>query len=108
MTRLLITMAAALAAAQPTLGYDLRCAVDARTDAHQCIRVSEVRERDGIVTAPLYAGGPQRVRPTGFAAAANCRTQVLHLKDADGVTFGGGRFSDSAMAGQLGRALCPR
>lgn len=87
-------------------GGELSCAVEKRTDAHQCIDPLELRETDGIRWAPLYRGGPNSIRKTSMTAHANCGTQVLHLKDRDGVSFAGGRFYETDMARQLGGILC--
>jgi hypothetical protein len=102
----LVALIACTAVPQPALAGKVQCAIDPRTDAHQCIAPSELRETDGIRWAPLYAGGPKGVSRTAFTAHANCRTQVLHLKDRFGVSFGGGDFSDTPMAKQLGGLLC--
>jgi hypothetical protein len=82
------------------------CAVNSRTDAHQCIAPSELRETDGIRWAPLYSGGPKGVTKSAYTAHANCRTRVLHLKDKSGVSFAGGDFSETEMSQQLGALLC--
>lgn len=98
---LLTSLSTGAAAAIP-----LECAINERTDAHQCVAPSEIREINGIRVAPLYVGGPNKLRKTTFTAHANCSTKVLHLKDSDGVSFGGGHFNQTEMTQQLSRVLC--
>jgi hypothetical protein len=98
--------AALLVAASRAGAMPLECAIDKRTDAHQCFAPSELREVDGIRFAPLYAGGPKGLTRTSYSVHANCRTEVLHLKDRQGVSFGGGSFADTDMSRQMGRAIC--
>lgn len=104
--KLRLACVALCALAVESKAVPLQCAIDQRTDAHQCIDPSQLRETDGIRWAPLYTGGPKTVRATNFTAHANCRTRVLHLKDRDGVSFGGGNFADTDMALQMGGLLC--
>lgn len=65
------------------------CAEDQATQAAFCFDPTEITEKNGIRSAPLYRGGPNAVRKTPYYIAANCSTGVLHLKDRDGVSFGG-------------------
>jgi hypothetical protein len=88
---------------------DVQCAVDQRTEAHQCIALSELRESQGIRSAPLYSGGPKEINRTPYTVAVNCDTKVLHLKDRQGVSFGGGSFGADAptkMVRDLGALIC--
>lgn len=87
-------------------GNNVLCAIDKNTDARKCIDPTEVRERDGIRFAPLYTGGPNRVRKTNFTVHANCTQKILHIKDMDGVSFGGGFFSATPTSAALGKSLC--
>src|SRR5690606_25124872 len=66
------------------------CYEDKVTDALTCYDRASLKERDGIRYAAMMEGGPNRVRPNGFTFAINCKTGNVHLKDADGVSFGGG------------------
>ena len=84
----------------------VRCAEDPRTNGRQCVPLSQVVERDGIRVAPLYQGGPAGVSKTDFTVHVNCSSQVLHLKDRQGVSFAGGTFSDSRMVRDLGFIVC--
>jgi hypothetical protein len=103
---LLLTVLLAAAAPMAAHARSVKCAIDPITEAHQCIDPLELRETDGIRWAPLYSGGPKDIDRTTFTVHANCRTTVLHLKDRQGVSFGGGRFHDTAMSKQLGALLC--
>lgn len=84
----------------------LSCAVEKITDAYQCVRLGQIKERDGIRTTKLFAGGPNGVTDTGYTVAVNCRSQVIHLKDRQGVSFGGGSFGDTKMTRDLSRLMC--
>ncbi len=91
-----------LATAKP-----LTCVSNERTDATYCIQDAEVREEDGIRTAPLYMGGPKEVDRSGYYLAANCQSKVMHLKDRRGVSFAGGdALSSSAEGRNLFTLLC--
>ncbi len=93
-------LAAACASALVTpaaRAVDLKCDVDRKTELHLCYAPSEVREKDGIRTAALYRGGPNRVAKTNFTMAVNCGSGVVHLKDRDGVSFAGGTTGTPAM-----------
>lgn len=85
---------------------DLECGSDPATDAYQCFRLSELKVDGDLREARLYRGGPKQVRPTSHYLEADCRMRVLRLRDRDGVAFGGGPFSATAMSRQLGDALC--
>ena len=105
------TLRAALAIllAAPTLaiaGNDTLCGRDPRTDAMICVRSGELRETDGIRHAPLWKGGPQGVRKTPYFVHFNCSTNVVHLKDRDGVSFGGGQSTDTEQLKQLTSSAC--
>lgn len=85
----------------------LECAEDRRTNAHFCFAPSELKEVDGIRTAPLYKGGPKEVVATPFTIAANCATSVLHLKDRQGVSFAGsGPGQGTEHSRQLRQIVC--
>ena len=75
--------------------FTLTCYTDPRTDAMQCIDTKRVRERDGIRMTPLYTGGPNNVEATSFSVHVNCKTNVLHLKDRNGVSFAGSSGSET-------------
>jgi hypothetical protein len=66
------------------------CYENERTQATQCIDVKNIKEADGIRTAALYSGGPREIKKTSYTIAVNCRTNVAHLKDRQGVSFAGG------------------
>jgi hypothetical protein len=85
----------------------LTCSEDARTNALFCFAESELREANGIRTAALYAGGPNALRKTPYTIAANCSTGVMHLKDRDGVSFGGsGPGEGTVQSRDLRRNVC--
>lgn len=88
--RSLIIGATLLATCAASHAVQVTCYTDPKTDAATCYTPSRVTENNGIRTAPLSKGGPNGVRPTGFTIAVNCATQVVHLKDRDGVSFAGG------------------
>lgn len=99
-------IAAIAAVSFPSWAVQLQCHRDARTDAMQCVGQSEVRERDGIRSAPLYMGGPNGVRPTSFSVHTNCATGVTHLKDRDGVSFAGGHGNETKAVRELRSIIC--
>lgn len=82
-------------AATNAFAIPLDCAEDKATNAYFCFAQSELREVNGIRSAPLYTGGPNGVQRTAFTAAANCGTGALHLKDRQGVSFAGAGLWDS-------------
>lgn len=84
----------------------LECYVDRRTDAHQCVAPSEIRESEGIRSAPLFTGGPKGVDRTGYTIHTNCSTGVTHLKDRKGVSFAGGDGTETRAVRQLRAIMC--
>jgi hypothetical protein len=89
-----------------TFAAQVTCYEDPATEARQCFSPSEVREKDGIRTAPLYTGGPNAVHPTGYAFALNCQTNVMHLKDKDGVSFAGADAGATPGSQSLFKWIC--
>lgn len=85
---------------------DLKCYVNKLTDAHTCFDASSVRESNGIRRASLYTGGPDSVRKTSFSVHANCESGVVHLKDADGVSFAGGQGNETDAVFSLRSSIC--
>lgn len=98
--------ALAVFVAAPALAVPLQCHKNPRTDAMMCAAPSEVREREGIRSAPLYMGGPQNMRRTSYTVHTNCKTGVTHLKDRDGVSFAGGYNHETAAVRQLQSIIC--
>lgn len=96
----------ALSCATGAAGRSLHCGQDSATDAVSCFDPRELQETNGIRHAPLYQGGPKGARKQSFSIHVNCASQVVHLKDRDGVSFGGGRSSDTEMLRQLTSAIC--
>jgi hypothetical protein len=85
----------------------VQCAEDKRTNAMFCIAPSELREANGIRSAPLFTGGPNGVERSDFTVATNCATGVLHLKDRRGVSFGGSSVGDDTQQSRdLRRLVC--
>lgn len=87
------------------VAVELQCHENSSTNAMQCVAPSQVKEKDGIRSAPLYTGGPNGVRLTKFTVHVNCKTSVLHLKDRDGVSFAGGTTNTKASR-DLQNILC--
>jgi hypothetical protein len=85
---------------------NLSCYEDPRTNAHQCFDASNVIERDGIRISPIYTGGPNGVKKTSFTIHVNCKTEVVHLKDRQGVSFAGGYGSETPAIRSLRGWLC--
>lgn len=67
----------------------LVCAEDFNTNALFCFARSQVRDSDGIRSAPLYTGGPKSMSRSNFTVNVNCAGGVMALKDRQGVTFAG-------------------
>lgn len=82
------------------------CSVDPRTDAYTCIDTAMVKESKGIRFAELYTGGPNGIRKTKFTVHTNCKTNVSHLKDRDGVSFAGGGSNSTATIAALSSWMC--
>lgn len=98
--------AAALLAGLSTSAASLSCYEDPRTNAYQCFDAKQVREKDGIRIAALYTGGPNGVDKTNFTLNVNCATQVVHLKDRQGVSFAGGYGSETKALRSLRTWVC--
>ena len=91
----------------PSHAAELTCAENEATNAYFCFNEKELREEQGIRTAPLYMGGPKSVNKTAYHIAANCATGVMHLKDRQGVSFAGsGPGQGTAQSRQLRRYVC--
>lgn len=85
----------------------LNCTEDKTTNGYFCFAEKELREVNGIRTAPFYMGGPNGVERTPYRIAANCATGVLHLKDRQGVSFGGsGPGEGTVHSRQLRQDFC--
>ena len=99
-------LAIGLLAVQAASGAKLTCYQDPRTDAMQCIDEKRVKEREGIRITSLYTGGPNKVEATSFSIHVNCRTNVFHLKDRNGVSFAGGSGSETKASRALRDMVC--
>ena len=83
------------------------CAQNEATDALFCFPPGKLVERAGIRTAPLFMGGPNAIRATPYTIAANCSTGVMHLKDSNGVSFGGASPGEGTRhSRELRRLVC--
>lgn len=100
------TFAVAALYAHGSWGAELQCYENPKSNAMQCVAPTQVREKDGIRSAPLYGGGPNRIRDTGFTIHVNCKTGVTHLKDRDGVSFAGGDGHETPALRQLRSIVC--
>ncbi len=90
-----------------SIAASLNCAEDPATNGHFCFNPKEIRIESGIRTAPLYIGGPKGVDRSPYLVAANCDTGVMHLKDKQGVSFGGaGPGQGTTQSRQLRRLVC--
>lgn len=85
---------------------DIRCARDLATDAFKCVDLHQIKESNGLRVARLYTGGPLEVKDSGYLVAVNCQTQVMHLKDRQGVSFGGGSFNSTQVSKDLSAIMC--
>ncbi len=103
-TRILIV---GLMLALPVLGHaGPACYADPRTDAYTCYDKGGVTEKTGIRYSRMWRGGPNGVELTTFQFAVNCNSGVMHLKDRQGVSFGGGRRGDTPVATQIIDWIC--
>jgi hypothetical protein len=103
------SLIATFALLAPSLAHaiELTCAEDKTTNGHFCFSEKDLRESNGIRTAPLYTGGPNGVSKTQYHIAANCSTGVMHLKDRQGVSFAGsGPGEGTTQSRQLRRYVC--
>jgi len=101
LTSVVIASAASTAAAVP-----LACYQDPTTDAVQCVEEKRISEVNGIRIAPLWTGGPANIKKTSFTVHVNCGTNVLHVKDRQGVSFTGGSASSTPATRQLRDIMC--
>lgn len=98
----LVMLSQAAHAAKPVM----ECHTNQRTDAMHCIDIVNVAE-DGVVRmANLYEGGPNGIRKTPYFVATNCKTNVTHLKDKDGVSFAGGDGNETPVLRKLREIVC--
>lgn len=98
--------AALLVLCREASANDLICGANPATDAYTCVRLSELREGGDVRSAPMYSGGPINVDRTGFTVHVNCRTDMVELRDRNGVKFGGGHSSSTPQLYQLGARVC--
>lgn len=101
-----LAIAAIALISQNIFAGSIACYEDQRTNARQCFDEKQVREIDGIRIASLYMGGPNGVEKTSFTLNVNCKTEVVHLKDRQGVSFGGGYGSETAALRSLRQWIC--
>ena len=93
--------------AHSTNAASLTCAENPATNGYFCFNEKELRIEAGIRTAPLYTGGPKGVTRSPYFIAANCDTGVMHLKDKQGVSFGGaGPSEGTTQSRQLRTFVC--
>lgn len=90
----------------PVAADNLSCHENKATNAHTCFSTTRLREVDGIRQAPLFTGGPNRLRDTGFSIHVNCRSGVVHLKDRDGVSFAGGTGNETEAITSMKQWMC--
>lgn len=83
------------------------CYENKDTNAYTCYESTSVKEAaNHIRFAKMLQGGPLGVEPTGYLIAANCETGMVHLKDKQGVSFGGGHRSSTYVLDHLVGSLC--
>lgn len=82
------------------------CYSDPRTSAYTCYDQGGVTEKEGIRYSKMWRGGPDGVELTTYRFAVNCSTGVMHLKDRQGVSFGGGKRGDAPAATKLIDWIC--
>jgi len=97
---------ASLLTTTATWAIPLACYQDPRTDAVQCIDDKSVVEKDGIRSAALWTGGPKNIEKTSYTVHVNCGTNVIHLKDRQGVSFAGGSGSETPASRSLRDMIC--
>lgn len=88
------------------MASSLSCYEDPSTNAHQCIDLKQIKEKNGIRFTPFYTGGPNGVRKTSFTLHVNCATNVTHLKDYQGVSFAGGDGDETRAIRSLRTWIC--
>lgn len=96
----------ALGSAAAAFAAPVSCYENEVTNARQCYETNNVREKNGIRFSPLYTGGPNGVTKTSFTIHVNCKTNVVHLKDRDGVSFAGGDGNETDALRHLRRWIC--
>lgn len=102
-----VVLAVLAAAPFAAKAVPLDCAEDKATQGLFCFAATELKESNGIRSAPLWTGGPARITKSAFTLAANCGTGVLHIKDSDGVSFaGGGPGEGTVQSRELRRMVC--
>ncbi len=106
-TALIAAMALLIPLAASAQKRSLTCAEDPATQGLFCFAPVELKESAGIRSAPLYTGGPNGITRSPYTVAVNCATAVLHLKDHQGVSFGGaGPGEGTVQSRDLRRKVC--
>lgn len=82
------------------------CYENPNTNAYTCYDSGNVSEADGIRYSKMFTGGPLGIQPTGFAFAVNCSNGMVHLKDKQGVSFGGGHKSATPAMEAIATWIC--
>lgn len=83
------------------------CYEDKDTNAYTCYDAGAVVERDdGIRISKMFKGGPLNVTDTGYFFAVNCESGMVHLKDHQGVSFGGGHKSATKAMTAIADWIC--
>lgn len=92
--------------APPAETRELKCYRDPLTDAVHCVDVHAVSQRGALRLAPLYRGGPDKVRRTSSRLAVDCAAGVAHLKDDDGASYGAGPVTSTPLLSALAGYVC--
>lgn len=100
LTAIAFSLAATHAIAKPA------CYENPNTNAYTCYDSGNVSEADGIRYSKMFEGGPLGIKATGFAFAVNCSNGMVHLKDRQGVTFGGGHKSATPAIEAIATWIC--
>jgi len=84
----------------------LACYEEPGTRKTLCIDESAVTANGDIRASPLYSGGPNEVRKTGYIFVTNCAKKISTLQDRDGVNFAGGFSSTTSASRSLSEWAC--
>lgn len=102
----IIFASTALFCSLTAIASSVSCYENPITNARQCFDPKRVYEKDGIRSTALYTGGPNGIEKTNFTLNVNCATQVVHLKDRQGVSFAGGSGSETKAIISLRNWVC--
>jgi hypothetical protein len=96
----------AVACAGPALAGKAACYEEPGTMRAWCYDPAAVRENGPLRAAPMLAGGPKGVSPTGLTFVVDCQQKVAAMQDASGVNRGASRSSATPLSRNFTDWIC--